>query len=142
MNCPKFHRLSYKFMFQLLYNNPPCQYHNICLKVENALDIWKQHHNGAVGDRKALIKYLKGHQRANSCEDVILYLQTSSSAISGWLSKFVRQIVRLPLINLITNLKTKNILKMFQISPNNLLRKQQQIHLRLYCFLSMPTEML
>ena len=73
-------------------NNPPYQYHNICLKVANVLDIWKQHHNGAVGDRKALIEYLEGHQKAKSCQDLILHLKTSSSAISGWFSKFGSQI--------------------------------------------------
>ena len=43
--------------------------------MELILNLWKDQKNNAVGDINALIQFLRTHQKAHSCEDLILRLE-------------------------------------------------------------------
>ena len=49
------------------------------IKVETILDLWKDQKNGAIGDRNDLLQYLKKHQKAHSCQDLIHRLESIPS---------------------------------------------------------------
>jgi len=59
------------FQNWLSNNNGPTLYE----KVESILNLWKDQKNNAVGDITALIQFLRTHQKAHSCEDLILRLE-------------------------------------------------------------------
>ena len=50
----------------------------IILKVCEILNLWKDHKNGAIANRYALIKCLEENQKANGCSLLILQLKGAS----------------------------------------------------------------